>query len=354
MIPPGNADVPVGFSGLQRAGEDASVPSGPPCQFPIDLTPVIEVRCVRVIENDFQGYWMGLTLVSACFLGAYDLFKKHAVHGNATIPTLFFSVLAGAVIWGPLAVWQHGFPNSFSIEFLQIQSLSWREHGLVLMKSILVSGSWLFGYVAVKHLPLTITGPVRSTSPLWTILIALTLMGERPSLIQWTGAAIILGSFYAFSLVGKLEGIRFHKDRWIAYLIAATILGACSGVYDKYLFQNAKLDPSTVQCWFSIDLPLVILPFFLHWLFAQRNEKPFEWRWSIPMIGWMLLISDWVYFTAVSQPDALISIISPMRRTSMLIVFLGGHWMYKESNIRRKAFCMVGMLIGVWVLKMES
>ncbi len=307
-----------------------------------------------MFENGFEGYWIGLTLVSAFFLGCYDLCKKSALQGNATIPTLFFSVLAGAAIWAPLAIWQYLSFESFPFDFLRIDALSWKEHGLLFVKSSIVSASWLFGYVAVKHLPLTITGPVRSTSPLWTILIALTILGERPSLTQGLGAGLILLSFYAFSLVGKLEGIHFHKDRWIAFLMAATVIGACSGAYDKYLMQTVRLAPSTVQCWFSIYLPIVIAPFYVHWALRHRKQKPFEWRWSVPMIGWLLLLADWVYFTAVAQPDALISVISPLRRTSTVIVFLGGYWMYRDKNPGWKALCLIGMLIGVWVLKMDS
>ena len=298
--------------------------------------------------------WVLLSILSALFLGIYDLLKKASVRGNAVPPVLFCSVLAGGAVWLPLLVWSLAVPEGHPFERFQVKPLSWPEHGLLLAKSALVSASWMLNYFAVKHLPVSIASPIRATSPLWTILIAVTLMGEQPTGIQWLGIMIILGAFFAFSLVGRLEGIHFHKDRWVGFMIGATLVGSLSALYDKYLLQTRAMEPATVQCWFSLYLVLVQIPFVFAWKAGRFGRREFEWRWCIPLIGILLLVADFLYFVAIGQPDALISVISPLRRCAVLVTFLGGIAAYKEQNFRPKLACIVILLLGVFVLNWKG
>lgn len=298
--------------------------------------------------------WIVLTLISALFLGIYDLAKKHALRENAVLPVLFFGIVTSASLWTPLVLWAHAAPDSFPFESLRVQPLNADEHILIFFKSCLVASSWIFGYFAIKHLPLSIVGPIRATSPLWTILLAVFIMGEMPNGWQWIGVAIVLGSFYSFSLVGKLEGIRFHRDKWVACTIAATFIGACSAIYDKFLLQTAQLPPASVLAWFSIYLVFVMAPFYVLWLRGRWPRGTFQWRWSIPLIGIFLMIADFSYFHAVSQEGALISLISPIRRASVVVTFLGGIYLHKEKNFGIKSICVIALLIGITLIKLKA
>jgi len=294
--------------------------------------------------------WILLSILSAFFLGIYDLTKKHALKDNAVLPVLFFGIVASALVWLALLAAGPWLPSTEGWDRFQVDSIPLKSHGMLLGKAALVGSSWIFGYFGLKHLPVSIAGPIRATSPFWTILLAVGLMGERLSPQQWIGISIILIAFYVFSLVGKLEGIRFHRDKWVGCIIAATLLGAVSAVYDKFLLQSAALSPATVQAWFSIYLVPVILPFYLMWLLRLWPRGAFTWRWSIPMIGICLLIADFLYFTAIAQEDALISVISPIRRAAVIVSFLGGIYLHKESNFRPKAICIAVLLVGIWCL----
>ncbi|MEO0510356.1 MAG: DMT family transporter [Verrucomicrobiota bacterium] len=298
--------------------------------------------------------WVFLSICSAFFLGLYDLAKKHSLRDNAVLPVLFLGTLTSALIWLPLVLWSYYAPMSYpSAQFL-VDSIGPLEHIQLFAKSSLVGASWMFGYFAVKHLPLSIAAPIRATSPLWTILLAVLVMSERPNTWQWLGVIIVLLAFYAFSFVGKLEGIRFHRNKWVAYMIVATLLGACSAIYDKYLLQNACLKPATVQAWFSIYLALVILPFYIGWFKGVWPRGRFVWRWSIPLIGILLLIADYMYFTAITHEEALISVISPVRRTAVVVTFIGSITLYKEKNFRLKALCILILLVGITLIKMKT
>lgn len=298
--------------------------------------------------------WILLSICSAVVLGIYDLLKKLAVRSNAVPPVLFFGVLTGAVCWCCLRIVTPVLPSGWR-EGLAIDALSASEHGFLFGKGVLVSGSWIFGYFALKHLPITIAGPIRSSAPIWTILFAVLLMGEMPNRWQWGGVFMILVAFYGFSLLGRAEGIVFHRDKWVYFLIVATVLGALSALYDKFLLQNLAIRVATLQFWFSIYLVVVMLPFVLCWRFFSKNRSEFQWRWVIPAVGVGLLVADAFYFLAIAQEDSLISVISPVRRTSVMIGFLGGIFILKETNnIPRKAFALALMLAGVILLNWKG
>lgn len=298
--------------------------------------------------------WIGLSICSALVLGIYELLKKFAVRENAVPPVLFCGVLTGAATWGILRIITPALPVTWQ-DALQVDPLTMREHLFLFAKGVLVSASWIFGYFALKHLPITLAGPIRSSAPLWTVLLAVLLLGESPGAWQWVGIGIILTAFYAFSLIGRTEGIVFHRDKWFACLILATILGAVSAIYDKYLLQSLAIGVATVQFWFSIYLLVVMTPFVLLWRFGLRDRGRFEWRWIIPLVGIGLLITDALYFAAIASDGALISVISPIRRSSVLVGFIGGIVLLKERrNIGWKSASLALMLAGVIVLNSTS
>src|ERR1043165_5958916 len=179
-------------------------------------------------------HWIAASLVSAFFLGCYDLCTKHAVRDNAVLPVLFLANVCSASIWGALMLFAALFPGTLPSQFV-VAPLTLGEHGQLLLKSAIVASSWSCSYFAVKHLPVSIAAPIRATGPMWTLTGALLLLAERPSWLEMVGIVTTLGSFAALSFAGAREGIHFHRDKWIGWLLLGTMLGAMSGPYDRFL-----------------------------------------------------------------------------------------------------------------------
>lgn len=299
-------------------------------------------------------HWILLTVLSAIVLGIYGLAKKAAVHNNAVPAVLLLNVATAACIYLPIMLlsWQQ--PQWLDGTGLQLQTLSSNQHVMIFAKAVLVAASWILAFYALKNLPLSIAAPIRSTSPLWTVLIASTALAERPSLVQWLGIATILAAFFAFSQVGRKEGIHFRNNRWVVMMIAATLLGSISALYDKFLLQNVRLHPATLQAWFSVYLVVAMIPLAMRWYVKDRKSKPFQFRWSIPAIAVTLLIADFLYFLAISDPTSLIAVVSPIRRTSVVIPFLYGVFFLNEKNVRGKAVCITLMLFGVYLVSWQT
>lgn len=293
--------------------------------------------------------WILLTVISSALLGLYDFLKKIAVRDNAVFPVLFGGICAGGLTWLPFILWSALSPESLPHHSLHVTNITSSEHGLLFLKSALVVSSWIFGYLALKELPLSIATPIRATSPVWTITFALLIFSESPSPRQWLGIGIILAAFFLFSFAGRKEGIHFHRSKAVYLIIVATLLGASSSLFDKHLLQTVQLSPTEVQAWFSLYSILAMLPAFGWWL-RRSDRNTFEVRWSIPAIGLTLLAADWLYFTAISDPDALISIIAPVRRAATVVSFTLGILLLKEPFRASKGIAVLGILVGVFLL----
>ena len=297
--------------------------------------------------------WLTLAFTSAALLGFYDVFKKEALRDNAVLPVLLLNTLFSSLIFLPFILLSAWMPERMAEHpALYVPTVGWEVHRFILLKSVIVLSSWIFGYFGMKNLPITIVGPINATRPVMVLLGALLIFGERLNLYQWIGVVLAAVSFLMLSRSGKKEGIDFRHNRWIFCVVLAAVLGAISGLYDKYLMKS--LNPMLVQSWYNLyQLGLMGIILTVLW-WPRRRTSPFRWKWSIPLISIFLGAADFVYFYALSEPDSMISIVSMIRRGSVVVSFTFGALLFREKNLRSKAVDLLLVLIGMVFLYLGS
>ena len=302
--------------------------------------------------------WLTLAFLSAALLGFYDSFKKKALLQNAIIPVLFLNTVFCSLIFLPFIILSAK-TNILDGSQFHVASGGWEMHRYILLKSVIVLSSWLFGYMGMKHLPLTIVGPINATRPVLVLLGAMLVYGERLNLCQWIGVLLAITSFLMLSRSGKKEGIDFRHNRWISAIVIAALLGAASGLYDKYLMASPSdggvgLDRMAVQSWYNIYQMgwMLIMMLVLWW--PRRKQSPFRWDRCILNISLFLSMADFVYFYALSQPHAMISVVSMIRRGSVIVSFLFGALIFREHNLKTKAVDLLLVLLGMVFLYLGS
>lgn len=303
--------------------------------------------------------WLILAFLSAFLLGFYDVFKKKSLNGNAVIPVLLLNTLFSSLIFLPFIVLSaNGTLSEDSLFYTH--TYGWEEHKYILMKSVIVLSSWLFGYFGIKHLPITIVGPINATRPVMVLVGALTFFDERLSLFQWIGVITAMVSLYLLSRTGKKEGIDFRHNKWIVFVLAANILGALSGLYDKYLMAAPEnggvgLDKMAVQSWYNIyQFFMMGAMLLILWLPTRKRTTPFHWEWSIILISIFLSAADFVYFYSLSLDGAMISIVSMIRRGSVIVSFLFGAMVFHEKNLKAKVVDLALVLLSMVFLFIGS
>lgn len=303
--------------------------------------------------------WLIFAFLSAALLGFYDSFKKKSLTGNAVIPVLLLNTVFSSLIFLPLIILS-ATTDVLDGSIFHVASGGWETHKYILLKSCIVLSSWLLGYFGMKHLPLTLVGPINATRPVMTLVGAMLVYGEMLNGWQWAGVALAVTSFFLLSLSGKKEGIRFAHNRWIWAIIGAAVLGAVSGLYDKYLMASPAdggvgLDRMAVQSWYNIyQMGMMLAMLLLLWMPVRHKTTPFHWNWAIIGISIFLCAGDFVYFYALSLPGAMISIVSMVRRGSVLVSFGFGALVFKEHNLKAKAIDLALVLLGMVCLYIGS
>lgn len=329
--------------------------------------------------------WLALAFISAALLGFYDTSKKASLKDNAVLPVLLLNTIFSTLIFSPFLIDSIGGYGWFSGTFLDtaafgrsiqtaeyqefstlscmarkagqgvkplsISSLAYtapllRAHLLVALKAIIVLSSWICGYFGLKHLPLTIVGPINATRPVLVLVGAMLFFGERLNIYQWTGVLLAILSIFLMSRSSRKEDIDFRSNRWIWCVAAATLLGAVSGLYDKYIMKS--LSPMFVQSWFNLyQMVIMALVCGLIWWPSRHRGTPFRWKWSILLISIFICLADFAYFTALSDPDSMISVVSLVRRSSVIISFACGVIIFKERNLKAKVVDLALILLGM-------
>ena len=301
--------------------------------------------------------WLSFAFVSAVLLGFYDSCKKQALGGNAVIPVLFLNTLFCSLIFVPFIVLSYCSPVLDDSIFKVADYGGWAVQKWILLKSVIVLSSWTLGYYGMKHLPLTIVGPINATRPVLVLLGAMLIFGEKLNCLQWAGVLLAVVSFFMLSRSGKKEGIDFEHNVWIYAVVGAAILGAVSGLYDKFLMNpnGLALDKMAVQSWYNIyQCGMMGVMMMLIWYPNRRKTTPFRWKWSIIFISIFLSVADFVYLYALSMPGAMISIVPMVRRGSVIVSFLFAALVFKEKNLRSKALDLALVLLGMVFLYLGS
>lgn len=296
--------------------------------------------------------WVIGALVSSFLLGIYNIFQKASLRENAVLSVLFVSTALSALLFIPLIFLSYF--DAISVEnFFYVPTGNLDAHLHVMLKSCIVFSSWFCGYYAIKHLSITLVGPIKASQPVLTLVGATLIFGEQLNVYQWIGIIIGISSLFLMSNSGKKEGVDFKSNKFIWLLLLSVVFGSVSGLYDKFLMQNYHR--MFVQSWFLL-YQTILTGIFLLLLYRNKTfgKTKFQWRYSIIFIALFLCAADLIYFWALSLDGAMISVVSMIRRSCVLVSFLGGVYIFKESNIKSKLLDLILILIGLVFLYIGS
>ena len=272
-----------------------------------------------------------MTLASALLLGIYDVFKKQALKHNG-------------VLWVLLAA--TAFSTLLLVPFFSAGPAE--DHLRMVLKAVLVTVSWVSGLIGLKYLPVTTASTIKASRPFFVVIFSIILFGERLNVWQWGGVVLALLALTLLSGASKKEGIDFSKSKGVLAMAVSVLAGVASALYDKHVI--ADMEPLFIQCWcnFYITILLAICVLVKALIDKEKRER-FKWDWMLLLIAVFIVGADMLYFFALKQEGALLSVISLMRRCSVVVTFVLGAIVFKEKKIKEKsldlAILMAGMLL---------
>jgi bacterial/archaeal transporter family protein len=278
--------------------------------------------------------WFWLTLISGIVFGFYDIYKKKAMEKSALLNVLFLHSFFCFVIVA------FTFPNAFTVSY---QSL-----GLILLKSLFIFFSWILGFLALRNMAISIFTPLATLTPVFSIILGFLVLQERMSWLQWIGILIILAAFYFIGKADAKDTKASFKNKDFLYVVASCFLAALNALTDKITLKTTT--PGQMQFWFYLFLSFCYLGAFFYQRSKNRDCYITKFNWEILWISLFLVVSDWLYFTALKDPHGQISIILPLRRVSVLVSTIYGGIIFKEKNLKVKFAYLCLVIIGIVIV----
>lgn len=276
--------------------------------------------------------WLWMTLASALLLGIYDVFKKQALKHNG-------------VLWVLLAA--TALSTLFLCPFLSAGSMD--DHLRIILKAVLVTISWVSGLIGLKLLPVTTVSTLKASRPFFVVIFSIVLFGERLNGWQWAGVALALLALTLLSGASRSEGIAFSRSKGVAAMAVSILAGVASALYDKKVITG--MEPLFLQSWcnfyITVLLAVCVLVKALH---DKEKRERFTWDWMLLVIAIFITGADMLYFFALKQEGALLSVISLIRRCSVVVTFVLGAIVFHEKKIREKAVDLAILLGGMALL----
>ncbi|MGM9790906.1 MAG: EamA family transporter [Candidatus Cryptobacteroides sp.] len=284
--------------------------------------------------------WLYLALGSAFLLGLYDVAKKQAVSKNGVLNVLLLATALSTLLLSPCF-------------FIYKGTLF--EHLALMLKAVIVTTAWISGMVGLKLLPITTASMIKASRPFFVVLLSILIFGERLNWQQWTGVGLALLSLTLLSVGSRSESGSPSYSKGVTAMVVSVVAGVGSALYDKVIMSTLQLHPLFVQSWSNFYIVICLaLCIAVRSLAGHREQAPLRWDWTLLLIAVLITAADMLYFVALRQEGALLSVISLLRRCAVIVTFAVGAIFFKEKKIKAKAFDLAILLAGMVFLLFGS
>ena len=297
--------------------------------------------------------WLWAAVASAVFLGVYEVAKKKASACNSVLNVLLYATAIGALFFVPLILSAIFGWNWFEGTVFHMERGTAADHLIILGKSLIVTISWVSGLYGLKNLPITTVGPLKATRPVFILLGSILIYGERLNGLQWVGILISIAALFMLSISSRREGVSFIHNKWIWCMAVSVLSGVISALIDKKIM--TWMSPMFVQAWCNVYIAVLLA---LTVLFYKLMKSPVYEKvnrdWTIVLIAVFLTISDFLYFFSLTDTSSMISVVSLLRRCSVVVSFTLGAIVFKEKNLKAKGLELALLLVGAALLVFAS
>jgi drug/metabolite transporter (DMT)-like permease len=238
--------------------------------------------------------------------------------------------------------------------FADYNTISFKAVLLTLITSILGSIAFLLIAKSTRHLDVSIVSPFLILGPGITSIIAFLILGEKLTLMQIYGIALLIIGSYVLELKPRHNFIEpfkeFKKSKYLHFVFLALILYGITATIDRYVLSSLKLDPNAylgiVHIFIAINF-VMMLSIFHDGIKGIKS--------GIKKSGkWILLVSFFVVLYRFTQMQATklayVGLVISIKRISSVITTIIGGKLFHEKNLIRKTIACLIMIVGAIIL----
>ena len=273
-----------------------------------------------------------LILAAAVIHASWNYFLKRS--GGGTVFVWLFASLS-ALIYAPLAA---------ALVWWQKPDFGWIHYGLMFASAVVHTAYYMLLDRGYRSGDLSVVYPIaRGTAPLITMLCAVLLLHERPTLLAVAGALLI--GCGAIVLTGDPRKLRESGNlHAVGYALLTGCMIATYTLVDKVAVA-AWLIPPLVQDW-AANLGRVALmtPIAVR----NRSEIAPTWRRARKEIIAVAVLCPLSYILVLTaMVFTPVSYVAPAREISILVAALMGTQLLAEGDVGRRLAAAAAMAAGI-------
>jgi uncharacterized membrane protein len=282
--------------------------------------------------------WLTFGLLTAFFEAVKDVFSKQNLKKNDEYVVAWSLSFFSAIFLVPLVIFT-GIP-SLNLQFWLALSIGGSINAVTAILYI----------KAIKLSDLSLTVPLVAVTPLFMLLTSPLIVGEYPNLFDCMGIFLIVIGSYLLNIKEKSQGylapfkaLLYQPGPKLMLIVA--FLWSITSNFDKIGVQNS----SPIFWLFGLftSMTVLLLPILLH----KTPNPSRKIARNLPMLAAMGFFNALgVIFQMQALTMTLVVQVIALKRTSVLMGVVFGHFIFKEKDIQQRLLGAAIMIGGVFLI----
>ena len=323
--------------------------------------------------------WILYAVLYAIFVGFYNVLRKKACE-----KTNLLFLLAITNTFGFFLV---------AFAFTEAMQVSANNLILILIKSIILSLSWVLEIIAFKNYYISSLQPISAIKVVLTFVASLIIFDENLVWWRFIGVAIIFIGLISLNqfdkktlknniiqsninnsnlnkraindnkienaeksnkfILNDIEIGNFKKKRILSIVCFSfsCLLNGISGILDKFILTDVTTNQ--LQFWFMLFISALFwLYFFIYCIAIKRiNIKKSDWKnYLLYILPIFEVLANGFIFMSIGDENAVMSAISVLKELSTIMIVIYGAMLFKEPNLKKKLIYLAFILIGIIIV----
>ncbi len=285
--------------------------------------------------------WIIYALISAFFTSFRDVFNKFGLKDLDEYIVAWSYRFLSVIFLLPLF---------FFFQIPQIKQGFW-------VAFLISAGSSIFVTIlfmrALKTSDLTLTIPILSFVPVFSIIVSFFVLGERIQTLGILGILLTATGSYLLKIEKRKQGLlapikALFEDKGVRYMFIVTLIWSITSSFDKIGTQSSSPFFWTFST--SLFLAIALLPIML---IKSKNIIKKIWKNSKSLVPAGIGGAYNILFFTLAINSGLVAYTISIKRLSMLISVIVGFIFFKEKDMRQRLPGAVIMLIGAILISVS-